>query len=79
MCFQADGIYLFVNRVDENDIVRVARASNVAGHTLLTQDVDGSVRSGYDPVNVCYAGDIKFENGNLIKWANGKGITNQML
>lgn len=69
----AHGVYLFVNRVDEVDTVRVARLNSVAGHTSLTQDVEGRSAEIYDPVDVWYAGDLEMEDGELIKWSNASG------
>jgi hypothetical protein len=37
--------------------------------------VDGVIQGGYKPVNVWYAGVIKFEAGKLLKWKNSSGIT----
>ena len=69
----AHGVYLFVNRVDEANTVRVAKLNTVDGHTSLTQDVEGRVSETYDPVDVWYAGDMEIENGELIKWTNASG------
>ncbi|ECE0486495.1 RHS repeat-associated core domain-containing protein [Salmonella enterica subsp. enterica] len=68
-----DGTYLFVNRVDEPGIVRMADPETIDGHTSMTQLADSVAQGRYQPVDVYYAGEIVFDHGKLIQWTNGSG------
>ncbi|ECE0486494.1 RHS repeat-associated core domain-containing protein [Salmonella enterica subsp. enterica] len=68
-----DGTYLFVNRVDEPGIVRMAELETIDGHTSMTQLADSVALGCYQPVDVYYAGEIVFDHGKLIRWTNGSG------
>ncbi|EBZ0493816.1 hypothetical protein D6445_24330, partial [Salmonella enterica subsp. enterica serovar Infantis] len=68
-----DGTYLFVNRVDEPGIVRMAAPETIDGHTSMTQLADFVAQGRYQPVDVYYAGEIIFDHGKLIQWTNGSG------
>ncbi|WP_339057984.1 C80 family cysteine peptidase [Candidatus Regiella endosymbiont of Tuberolachnus salignus] len=66
-----NGKYFFVNRIDEPEVIRVAKiGESVAGHTSLTQ-LEGETE--YNPLAVYYAGELIFEHGKLKKWTNGSG------
>lgn len=65
------GLYIFVNRVDEPDVVRLARFGRVSGHTSLTQAVG---TNAYQPKDVFFAGEIKFDmGGKLNSWSGASG------
>lgn len=65
--------YVYVNRVDEPHVLRVARESDVVGHTSLTQ-LAGNVQPwNYAPQDVFYAGEMRFDHGVLSEWSNDSG------
>ncbi|WP_330444746.1 RHS repeat-associated core domain-containing protein (plasmid) [Pantoea agglomerans] len=61
-----DGKYLFVNRTDEPERVRLALDSEVKGHTTVAQYINAS--GEYVPHNVYVAGELYFNKGVLSKW-----------
>lgn len=61
-----DGKYLFVNRTDEPERIRLALDSEVKGHTSVAQPLDFSGK--YVPHNVCIAGELHFHKGVMSKW-----------
>lgn len=61
------GSYIFVNRIDEPHVVRVAR-DDILGHTSLTRDADKD-----SPLPVYFAGQIRFDRGEMVRFGNGSG------
>ncbi len=61
-----DGKYLFVNRTDEPERIRIALDSEVKGHTSIAQYLNSSGK--YVPHNVYIAGELHFHKGVMSKW-----------
>ena len=67
------GNYLYVNRVDEPHVIRIAGMGDVKGHTSMTQLPRHYEIGLYQAGNVYYAGEMQFEDGVMTARSNGSG------
>ncbi|MBD2798116.1 hypothetical protein PSI15_13470 [Xenorhabdus sp. PR6a] len=66
-----NGLYVFVNRIDEPGVIRMADFLDQHGHSSLTYYK--TIYDEYHNIAVYYAGMAEFTSGKLMYWNNLSG------